>query len=114
MVDRQVPRGILRTISIPAGTSTIDLLAAIPDELMEITGGTLLIEGVGDVQLVEETSGAILSGIRRIPTGAIGAEWNLNDGIGKYATAAVNKGLQISRSASIAITGELIFQRWKP
>lgn len=101
---RSTESGDLYAVEYAAGTSTVDLAAGVADRRVSILSGTLLVSAAATVQLLEETSGTALSGKFELPSAA---EWAIQADR-SYRSGTNGKGIQISRSASVALSGEVL------
>ena len=101
---RSTDNGDLYSVNYAAGTSTVDLTPAVAGRNVQIRSGTLLVSAAATVQLLEETSGTAISGPFALPSAA---EWAIEFDRA-YSTSTAGKKIQISRSASVAITGEIL------
>ena len=96
--------GDLYSVEYAAGTSTVDLTPTVAGRKVSIRGGTLLVSAACEIQLVEETSGTALSGKFDLPQAA---EWSIEFNR-EYAAQTDGKKIQLTRSASAKITGEVL------
>ena len=94
----------LYAFELAAGTSTETIAAGVAGAKVQLDGGTLLVSAACEIQLVEETSGTALSGKFNLPQAA---QWTVEPDR-EYRVATAGKGIRISRSASAAITGEVL------
>ena len=101
---RSTENGDLFSVEYAAGLSTVDLTISVAGRNLQIRSGTLLISGAAAVQLLEETTATPISGKMELPSAA---QWSIESDRA-YATTTVGKKIQISRSASVAISGEIL------
>ena len=101
---RSTENGDLYSVEYAAGTSTVDLTPAVAGRNVQIRSGTLLVSAAATVQLLEETTATAISGKMELPSAA---QWSIESDRA-YATTTVGKKIQISRSASVAISGEIL------
>ena len=101
---RSTDNGDLYAVEYAAGTSTVDLAAGAADRKVSIRSGTLIFSAAVTIQLLEETSGTALSGKFELPAAA---EWVIESDR-DYVSGTAGKGIQISRSASVSISGEVL------
>jgi len=99
-----------RSIDVVAGTGTFDLVPAVAAQRIRLLKAVLTIEGVAQVDLVEETSGASRSGPYHVPAGALGGTVTVEPGDG-VVTGAVNKAIQVTRSASVGVSGWVAYSQ---
>ena len=101
---RETENGSLYAVEYAAGTGTVDLAAGVADRKVAILSGTLLVSAAATVQLLEETSADALSGKFELPSAA---QWDIQADR-QYRSGVAGKGIQISRSASVALSGEVL------
>ena len=98
-----------RSIDVVAGTGTVDLVAAVAGQKIRLLRAQLTIEGVAQVDIIEESSGS-RAGPYFVPATALGGTITLGQGDG-VRTLVANKALQATRSASVGLSGWVAYSQ---
>lgn len=93
----------VHSVDIAAGTSTEDLIAAVPEKIIFVLGGELTFSAGSEHQLLSAADP--ISGKKTFPGAGV---WNIEEQF-EYRTA-VNEALRITRGTSTIVQGEIRYK----